>query len=126
VAIATADLWENAALWKDLVHCKKLSKRIDIEWVKGHSKDAHNKAVDKLAKQSAKGVLSSPLKVTTVRRKRSTRMVQIGSVPMRGQTLAIRIITDTYLRPQQVFRYKCEVLTGEFSGRVDLIFVSVR
>jgi ribonuclease HI len=114
---------ENAALWKDLVRgIKKLSKRVDIEWVKGHAKDAHNKAVDKLAKQSAKGVLTPPLKVATVRRKRSTQTVQIGSVLMRGQTLAIRIITDTYLRPQKVFKYKYEVFAGEFIGRVDLIF----
>ena len=114
---------ENATLWKDLVHgIKKLSKRVDIEWVKGHSKDAHNKAVDKLAKQSAEGVLTPPLKVATVRRKRSAQTVQIGGVLMRGQTLAIRIITDTYLRPQKVFKYKYEVLAGEFSGRVDLIF----
>ena len=41
---------------------------------------------------------------------------------MRGQTLAIRIITDAYLRPQKIFKYKYEVLAGAFSGRVDLIF----
>ena len=114
---------ENAALWKELVRrIKKTSKRVDFEWVKGHSKDTHNKAVDKLAKQSAKGVLSPRLKAATVRRKRSTQTVQIGSVLMRGQTLAIRIITDTYLRRQRVFKYKYEVLAGEFIGRVDLIF----
>jgi len=47
---------ENATIWKDLVRAiKKTPKRVDFEWVKGHSKDPHNKAVDKLAKTSAKG-----------------------------------------------------------------------
>jgi ribonuclease HI len=116
---------ENAALWKDLIRIiKKIPKRVDFEWVKGHSKDAHNKAVDKLAKLSAKGVLNEPLKVATVRRKTSTLSVDIGSVPMHGQALSIRIITDTYLRVQRVYKYKYEVLadSAELAGRVDLIF----
>jgi ribonuclease HI len=67
---------ENATLWKDLVHgIKKLSKRVDIEWIKGHSKDPHNKAVDKLAKQSAKGVLTPPLKVPRKSSSTSTKFV---------------------------------------------------
>jgi ribonuclease HI len=116
---------ENATLWKDLLRIiKKLPKRVDFEWVKGHSKSVHNKAVDKLAKQSAKGVLSEPLRVASVRRKKSLLTVEIGSVPMRGQILSIRIITDTYLRVQRIYKYKYEVLADspELAGRVDLIF----
>jgi len=114
---------ENASIWKDLVRAiQKLRKPVGFEWVKGHAKDAHNKAVDKLAKKSAKGVLESPLKVTTVRRKKSTQTVQVGSVAMRSQVLTIRVITDTYLRPQKLFKYKYEVLEGEFVGKIDLIF----
>jgi hypothetical protein len=92
--------------------------------VKGHAKNPHNKAVDKLAKQSAKGVLNRPLKITTVRRKKSVLTVERGCVPMLGQTLSIRIITDTYMRPQRLYKYKYEVLpdNGTLSGNVDLIF----
>ena len=114
---------ENASIWKDLVHAiQKLRKPVDFEWVRGHAKDAHNKAVDKLAKSSARGVLNRPLKVSTVRRKQSSQSVQPGSVPMLGQTLSIRVITDTRLRPQKVFKYKYEVLVGDLAGRIDLIY----
>jgi ribonuclease HI len=79
---------ENATLWKDLVRAiKKTPRRVDFEWVKGHSKDKHNKAVDKLAKRSAKGLLQPPLKVGTVRRKQTAQTIHVGSVPMRGQVM---------------------------------------
>lgn len=116
---------ENAELWKQLVRIlQKIRKRVDFEWVKGHAKDVHNKAVDKLAKQSAKGLLQRPLKVTSVRRKQSALKVKPGCVPMRGQTLPIGIITDHYMRVQRVYKYKYEVLPGggEHAGKVDLIF----
>ncbi len=116
---------ENAALWKDLVRLLKVvPKKVDFKWVKGHSKDLHNRAVDKLAKQSAKGALRPSLKVTAVRRKISARSVEPGSVAMRGQILSIRIITDTYMRVQKIYKYKYEVLpdSGEYSGNVDWIY----
>lgn len=116
---------ENASLWKDLVRViKRLPKRVDFEWVKGHSKDAHNRAVDKLAQQSAKGVLNPPLRVSSVRKKQTSQTVHVGIVPMRGQTLRIRIITDTYMKVQRVYKYKYEVLEGSVDhvGCVDLIF----
>ena len=116
---------ENAELWKELVRVlRKIPKRVEFEWVKGHAKDQHNKAVDKLAKASAKGVLNRPLKVTTVRRKRSSASVARGCVPMQGQTLSIRVITDTYMRVQRVYKYKYEVLAGagEHGGKVDWIY----
>jgi ribonuclease HI len=51
----------NADLWKDLIkqmkNCQPL--RVNFYWVKGHSKDQHNKAVDKLAKKSAKRALNT-------------------------------------------------------------------
>jgi ribonuclease HI len=116
---------ENADLWKELVRVlRNFPKRVDFEWVQGHAKDLHNKAVDKLAKQSAKGVLNRPLKITAVRKKKSPVLVQRGCVPMRGQTLSIRVITDTYMRLQKVHKYKYEVLpdTGEHGGKVDWIY----
>jgi len=116
---------ENAELWKALVRIlQKTPKRVDFQWVKGHAKDAHNKAVDKLAKQSAKGILKRPLKLISVRKKKSSEVVQRGCVPIHGQMLSIRIVTDTYMRVQKLYKYKYEVLpgTGKYEGKVDLIF----
>lgn len=102
---------------------KRSPKRVEIKWVKGHSKDLHNRAVDKLAKESAKGILQRPLKVASVRRKKSKLSVQVGSISMRGQTLRIRIITDGYLKLQKLYKYKYEILPEQDDeGLVDLIF----
>jgi hypothetical protein len=82
--------------------------------------------VDKLAKQSAKGALKPPLKVTAVRRKISVQSVEPGSVPMRGQTILIRIITDTYMRVQRLYKYRYEVLpnSDRYGGAVDWIYAT--
>ncbi|MEO8360950.1 MAG: ribonuclease H [Vicinamibacteria bacterium] len=117
---------ENATLWKDLLKAiGKVRKRVEFKWVKGHSKNVYNKSADKLAKASAKGTLAAPLVPTTVRKKKTSSSVDIGCVPMEGQTLRLRIITDRYLRkPQAIFKYKYEVLpeSGDHAGKVDLIF----
>ena len=116
---------ENGVLWKGLVRQKKkVPRHVEFKWVRAHSKNKHNKAVDKLAKQSANGFLNPPLKVATVRRKITERSVQIGSVGMHGQELSIRIITDTLLRPQKIYKYKYEVISesSEYCGNVDWTF----
>jgi hypothetical protein len=43
---------------------------------------------------------------------------------MRGQTMLIRIITDTYMRVQKIYKYKYEVLaeSEEHAGKLDVIF----
>jgi ribonuclease HI len=116
----------NADIWKDLVKLiKKVSPlRVNIHWVKGHGKDEHNKAADKLAKKSAKNPLNPPLTVVAVRRKQTDKSVEIGSVEMRGQRLRVRIITSEYLRVQKLVKYKYEVLSkgSRYSGNVDVIF----
>jgi hypothetical protein len=92
--------------------------------VKGHSKDQHNKAADKLAKKSAKNPLNKPLSIVNVRRKKTAKSVEIGSVEMRRQRLVIRIITSEYLNTQRTNRYKYEVLSkgSKYFGNVDIIF----
>src|SRR5258708_4244185 len=115
---------ENSELWKELVQAvKKVPRKVRFQWVKGHSKNAHNKAVDKLAKQSARGVLNKTLRVTTVRRKRTDQSVQVGSVKMEGQMMSVRIITDTYMRTQKLYKYMYEVLTesSRYCGNSDYI-----
>lgn len=116
---------DNCDLWKDLVKLiLKVPKKVKFEWVKGHSNNKHNKAVDKLAKQSAKGVLNPPLNVTAVRRKKSEQSVKRSSIDMHGQIFSIRIITDTYLRAQRVYKYKYEIISDndEHFGCVDVIY----
>jgi ribonuclease HI len=119
----------NAALWKDLVKAaRKVGKRVDIVWCKGHAAgNPHNKAVDKLAKSSAKGVLRDPLNVSRVRRKETSKVTEIGSIRAEGQLVTIRVITDTYLRPQRMYVYKCEVVSerSRYFGNVDNLFSEI-
>lgn len=117
----------NAELWKDLIkQIKKSPRRVNINWIKGHAKDTHNKAVDKLAKKSAKNPLNPPLTVVGVRRKRTKKSTEIGSVEMRGQRLSIRILTTEYLPIQRVFKFKYEVISkySKYFENVDEIFCS--
>lgn len=118
----------NAHLWKELVRqYTRLKKtvRVEIKWGKGHSaNNPHNKAADKLAKQSAKRpVRPSPVTVA-VRRKKSRERLETGSVQMLGQRLTIRIITAEYLRVQRVHRYRYEVISRKspFLGKVDIAY----
>jgi ribonuclease HI len=115
----------NAQQWKDLVRqILRVGRRVEFKWVKGHKSSAHNKAVDKIAKISAKGVLQPPLTVTSVRRKTTTKSVERGCVQLIGQRLTIRIITDEYLRVQRIYKYKYEVVShaSPFRSLVDIAF----
>lgn len=116
----------NADLWKELVKLIGKSRlKVDFYWVKGHSKDKHNIAVDKLAKKSAKDSLNKPLTVVDVRRKTTPKSVELGSVKMRGQRILVRIITSEYLRTQRIHKYKYEVISkgSRYFANVDIIFL---
>jgi len=115
----------NADLWKQLVReIKKAPRRAEFTWIKGHSNNPHNKAVDRLAKQSAKNAVNDAMSIVAVRRKQTEKSVNIGSVEMRGQRLAIRIITSEYLRVQKINKYKYEVISkrSKYLGNVDFIY----
>ena len=106
----------NALQWKELIKLmQKVRKRVDFQWVKGHSKDKHNKEVDKLARQSAQKPLKESLSYVEVRRKKSSKRTETGSVKMRGQKIAVRIITSEWQKLQRLWKYKYEV---ESKGRV--------
>lgn len=114
----------NAQLWKDLTkRAAGLRKRVDIRWVPGKS-SPHTRAADKLAKGSAKRAVNAPLTVTSIRRKKSDRTVDIGSVRLAGQRLTIRIVTDEYLRVQRSWKYKYEVMSkaSPYFGFVDVAY----
>ncbi|MEX1071490.1 MAG: ribonuclease H [Anaerolineales bacterium] len=115
----------NADLWKDLVKAiRKTNKRVSFQWVKGHAKNQHNKAVDNLAKLSARNASKLPLSVIHVRRKKTSESVDVGSVKIEGQTFTIRIITTEYLEVQKLWKCKYEVVskTSPYFAKVDLIF----
>lgn len=102
----------NAELWKELLRLMvKMGKRVEFKWVKAHKISVHNKAVDKLAKSSAKTDSKRRLSVVDVRRKLSGKSTQVGSVKPEGQILTIRVIQDELLKVQKLYRYRYEVLS---------------
>jgi ribonuclease HI len=117
---------QNAELWKDLVRqlikLRKV-KRVNIDWGKGHTADnPHNKIADELAKESAKRPVRAPLIPVSVRRKKSAKATDHGSVEMLGQRLTIRIVTAEYLATQKLNKYRYEVMSpkSRFYGNVDI------
>ncbi len=102
----------NTAQWKELIKLSSgLPGRVEFRWVKAHRASTYNKRADKLAKGSAKGVLQNPLTVNSVRRKKSTKQMERGSVQLNGQILTIYIVTDEYLKHQRCYKYKYQVMS---------------
>lgn len=117
----------NVDQWKRLGReIKKAGRWVEFEWVQGHSKDLHNRAVDKMAKISAKSTLRPALSVVSVRRKWTDESVSIGSVAMLGQRLSIRVITCQWLRQHKLWKLKYEVISisSPFHGKVDIIYTT--
>ncbi len=115
----------NAGLWKELVkEMQRANVRVDFQWVKGHSKSEHNRAADKMARQSAKIPLNPALSLVHVRRKHSPKSVARGCVGMESQRVSIRIVTAEYLDVQRVWKCKYEVISkaSKYCGNVDIVF----
>ncbi len=116
---------QNIDLWKELLkEANKVRKRVDVQWV-GRKSNEHSRAVDKLAKQSAKNATKRLPGFVDVRRKLSERSVECGSVEMLGQKVYIRIITSKYLSsPHRIWRYRYEVISpkSRFYKNVDWIY----
>ena len=115
----------NTALWKDLVKIAwRTGKPVEMRWVKGHKQSAHNKAADKLAKQSSGLQTGRRASVVKVRRKKTASSVEIGSVGMHGQRMTIRVMTDELLVEHKLNKVKYEVVSkaSPYRGKVDLIY----
>ena len=120
----------NAKQWQELVKLinkiyQHSHKRVEFEWVKGHSKDSHNKAVDKLAKSSAKQISNKRISIVKVRRKKfQENKVEIGSVQMEGQRISVYIVTDEYLPVQKTNYYRYQVLTknSPYYRKTDFVY----
>ena len=119
----------NATLWKQLIKAaNKTNMRVETRWEHGHSaKNPHNKAADKLAKQSAKDALLDPVAISRVRRKTTTKMTVAGSIKPEGQRITIRIITDRWLKTQRMYMYRIEVVSKKspYFGNVDNYFSDI-
>lgn len=103
---------DNAADWKELVGLIRKAgnarKRVEIRWIKG-KKTVRGKAADREAKSSAASAADRQLRPFAIRRKRSKRELERGSVQMEGQRLTIRITKSEAQRIHGVAKYWYEV-----------------
>ncbi|MFA6520360.1 MAG: ribonuclease H [Candidatus Paceibacterota bacterium] len=116
----------NTEQWKELLRLMRRMGQtfrvyVDFVKVKGHSGDQHNEAVDKLAKQSRKGVLKGVLSNVNVRRKITNKMTIRGSVEGEGQRLRIKIVSSEWVKSHKEYKYRFEVLSkkSKYFGNMD-------
>jgi ribonuclease HI len=92
---------DNAPQWKELVRLIKRahnqSTPVKIKWVPG-KKSPRTKIVDKAAKKRAKHAPARQLVPSEVRRKKTDRPIEIGSVEMEGQLMTINVFKTEYQR----------------------------
>ena len=83
----------------------------------GKSREEQVKALDQI-------LTEAPGTSNERKGKKTAKVVDLGSVEMKGQRLVVRIITSEYLRVQRLTKYKYEVLSpgSRYLGNVDLIF----
>jgi ribonuclease HI len=118
---------DNAQHWKELVRLAVLSskqgKPVRIVRVPG-KKSPRTKAVDKLAKQSAKHASKRQLNPSEVRRKRTDQPIEIGSVEMDGQLMTIHIFKSEYQPLHRLSKYWYSVVskTSPYHSRASIIY----
>ncbi len=99
---------DNARQWKELIRLIALAykhgKPASIVRVPG-KKSPRTKAVDKLAKRSAKTASTRQLIPTEVRRKRIDQPIEIGSVAMEGQLMTINIFKSEHQHVHKLSKY---------------------
>lgn len=113
--VANIDLWKK--LRKEVNNC---SVRVDVEWVKSHKSNLHNKAADKLAKESASKPFNKPISNTETTKKWSDRKTKKGCVPMEGQESKIRIVSREHVRRAKTNQYRYEVIDPKDRSFKDL------
>lgn len=123
----------DAHLWDQLLlQIKNFVKNgiyVDIKWVRGHGKDKHNNAVDRMAKKMAHLPLfkipkNGPVSIFTPKRVVSHHKMEIGCIEMKGQVMSVKLLSSDLLQPQNIWRYQYQVLTktSPYHNRVDQIF----
>lgn len=118
---------ENIDLWKRLrKEVNACAIPVDVEWVKAHKSNVHNRAADKLAKKSASMPFNQPLSVSETTKKWSDRKTKRGSVPVEGQELKVRIISREYKKYDKSFEYRYEVIDPSSQSFRDVDVVRCR
>lgn len=118
---------DNATQWKDLIRlfnrASRLRKRVEIRWIPG-KKSPRTKAVDKLAKKTARLAPGRQLSPARVRRKITSKPLERGSVRMEGQRLTIRITKTEFQRLHRLTKCWYEVLSARsrFKEFFDVIY----
>ena len=115
---------ENIELWKRLrKEVNTCPIRVNVEWVKGHKSNVHNRAADKLAKQSASMPFNRPLSISETTRKWSDRKTRRGCIRVAGQEIKIRIISREYKKHAKVYEYRYGVIDPADNSYMDVDFV---
>jgi ribonuclease HI len=118
---------DNAKQWKEIVRLAVLSgkqgKPVTFEHVPG-KRSPPTKAVDKLAKRSAKQATPRQLNPHEIRRKKTDQPIRIGSVPMEGQLMTIHIFKSEFLPLHGLSKYSYEVVspTSPHRGLASVIY----
>ena len=114
---------ENIELWKGLRRAvNNIPIRVDLEWVKAHKSNPHNRAADKLAKKSASTPLNRPFSVSATTRKWSDRKTRRGSIQPRGQVIRVRIVSREYKRKAKTTEYRYEAIDQDDPNFKDVDF----
>lgn len=115
---------ENIALWKRLrKEVNKCSIRVELEWVKAHKSNKHNKAADQLAKQSASMPFNKPLSISETTSKWSDRKTKRGCIPIFGQETKIRIVSREHVKRAKTNKYRYEIIDPDDKSFQDLDFI---
>jgi ribonuclease HI len=115
---------ENIELWKRLrKEVNACPIRVNVEWVKAHKSNVHNRTADKLAKESASMPFNKPFSISDTTRKWSDRVTKRGCVPIAGQEIKIRIISREYKKHAKVYEYRYEVIDRADKSYRDVDFV---
>ena len=102
---------ENIELWKGLRReLNHVPIRVDLQWVKAHKSNRHNKAADKLAKESASVPINKPFSVSATTRKWSGRKTLRGCISPKGQLIRIRVISREHIKEAKIGEYRYEVI----------------
>jgi ribonuclease HI len=118
---------DNAPQWQELVGLLRRSDRqgkpVRIKWVPG-KKSPRTKEVDKAAKKAAKSDAVHQLVPSEIRRKRSDQPIEIGCIPMRGQTMQINVFKTEFQRLHRLLKcwYTVESEDSPYYGRADVIY----
>lgn len=118
---------DNAGQWKELVgligRSRRQGKPVQIKWVPGKS-SPRTKLVDKAAKRAAKYPPDRQLVPSELRRKKTERPIEIGSVAMEGQQMTINVFKTEYQRLHGLVKVWYSVLSkrSPYHRRASVIY----